>query len=218
MKQGLKRFFMRRNFLVNRGLQRTLFLQSIVATSLVLLLAATALTAPLVLELQTVTSDSWEHGEGALLLLYLHDNLLPVAVVTLVVAGLLSLRSSHKIAGPLYRLTEVFRRIRIGSLPGPVRTRKGDFLKQEVAIVNDMLDGLRERAAGIHGAKSELLTAIRECRSVACPVAGSALDECLSTVEERANRLEAELERFKVESGPAEATSSKSAHAYEQVH
>ena len=181
-------------------------------------MAVTALATPLVLELQTVTPNSWEDGDVALLLLYLYERFLPVAVVTLVIAGLLSLRSSHKIAGPLYRFTKVFRSITSGSIPGPVTTREGDFLKREVTIVNNMLEGLRERAVGIHDAKSELLTAIRECRSVVGPAAGSALEECLSAVEERATRLEAELERFKVGSGPAKTTSSESAHAYEQVH
>ncbi len=217
-KRELRRFVMRRKFLIDKELQRRLFLRSLVATLLIFLVAVTALAAPLVLKLQNVTPTSWEDGDVALLLLYLYDHLLPVAVVTLVVSGLMSLRSSHKIAGPLYRFTQVFRSITSGSIPGPVTTREGDFLKREVIIINDMVEGLRQRAVAIHDAKSELLTAIRECRSVAGPGAGSALEECLSAVEERAKRLEAELERFRVGSGPAKTTSSESAHAYEQVH
>ncbi|MDP8217496.1 MAG: HAMP domain-containing protein [Candidatus Theseobacter exili] len=54
--------------------------------------------------------------------------------------GYLSIRNSHKIAGPVFRFKETFRRVSAGDLSVRVHLRKGDHLHDLAGLFNQMLD------------------------------------------------------------------------------
>lgn len=79
---------------------------------------------------------SEEFGHGLLIMLL-------VTLVGLIVAGVLQ---SHRLAGPLFRLRAVLRRIGSGDLSPCVRFRRRDQLHDLADEINVCLAGLRERA------------------------------------------------------------------------
>ncbi|MHC4134093.1 MAG: prepilin-type N-terminal cleavage/methylation domain-containing protein [Planctomycetota bacterium] len=188
MNSKLRLFLARSRFLVNRDLQLALLFHSIFAVVAVFLIVAVAVVFPLIQSLQSVGADFAEQEERAALLLQIHEAFLPIALLTLVATALCSLRSSHRIAGPLYSIMRTLGRMRDGALPARVRTRDGDYLKAEAAAIDEILTSLRERVSGIHEAKSELLAAVAE--------SGNArLEECVRRLDDAVGRLVVEDEQ-----------------------
>ena len=54
--------------------------------------------------------------------------------------GYLSIRNSHRIAGPVFRFKETFRRISAGDMAARIHLRKGDHLHDLAESFNQMLD------------------------------------------------------------------------------
>ena len=67
------------------------------------------------------------------------------AIVGLVVICGISLYLSHKMAGPVYRLKNILKENREGSLSSPVKFRKGDYLITIEDDLNFCLHKSRER-------------------------------------------------------------------------
>lgn len=75
------------------------------------------------------------------------------SIVSIILIGLatimVTLFTSHKIAGPLYRLAKDVQEIAAGNLKIVFRLRTGDELKPFLASMNDMIIAIRDRIAGI---------------------------------------------------------------------
>ncbi len=63
--------------------------------------------------------------------------------------------SSHKIAGPLYRVEKVLETLRSGDLSATVHIRKADFLHETAEVFNKAVGGLREKAQDARGRLDE---------------------------------------------------------------
>jgi hypothetical protein len=122
-----------------------MLLTSLGHIGLVLVVVSIALFGPLILQLRYARYQSREMHEAALRLLYLHQTYWIPVLLTLLAITLHSVRTGHKIAGPLHRFREVFDAMRAGVLPRPVRLRKTDYLRPEMDAINAMLDAWRGR-------------------------------------------------------------------------
>jgi len=193
MLTSLRNFFQRRKYLINRELQFALLGRTLIATFGIFVIIAAALVLPLVQSLQTLEPDNQEQAEMAALLLQLHAGFLPVVLLTLAAAALCSLRSSHRIVGPLFSIMRTVGRIREGIIPARVHIRDSDYLKAEAEVTQDVLDGLRERITEIQRASTEIQAA----------VAGSGGD---ARMKELARRLDAAASRFTIEGNTLEDT------------
>ena len=114
MDSWLRRFLARSRFLINRDLQLKLLFHSLLAVVAVFLVVGVAVVFPLVRSLQSVDAGIADQEERAALLLQIHEAFLPIALLTLVATALCSLRSSHRIAGPLYGILRTLGRVRDG--------------------------------------------------------------------------------------------------------
>jgi hypothetical protein len=132
-------------------------------------------------------------------LLYVHDHFWPAALVSLIAIGLHSVRVSHKIAGPLYRFTHLFRAITAGRLPKPACLRRGDYLGPEMDVINAMTTSLRGKVTDIHTAWMPLQGAIAELHKVAGNAPREELVERLAMLVDKGHRLTETLEAFSVE-------------------
>jgi hypothetical protein len=94
--------------------------------------------------------------EQAIVMLYMHERFWFVALgcACLVVFG--AIRFSHRIAGPLVRYKRNLRLLAEGQLPPPLRTRRGDYLQDEVACLNAAVAGVRSRLEAIRAAHAVL--------------------------------------------------------------
>lgn len=146
--------FRRRQVVVDRPFQRSLCLHG-VGLGLVALAAMSAgIFVPLLWNLDAARPGA--DTDSAVVMVYMHERFWLVAGICLVLVALGALRLSHRIAGPLVRYKRNLRLLAQGRLPPPLRTRRRDYLKEEVACLNEAVDGVRERVAAIRAAQAAL--------------------------------------------------------------
>ena len=190
----------RRKFIINKPLQFRLLLISLSYLVLFFIVMATLLFAPLMIEMERSGQASENALQAANQILYLHSYFWPVGLLTLAVIGLHSIRTSHKVAGPFYRLNLVFKAMKEGTLPRPIQTRKSDYLLTEIETVNQVLDIFRSNMQEIKKAQAHLNRAILECNKVASHASKEQIVERIDDITRRENQLEDKINYFKIES------------------
>lgn len=136
-------------------------------------------------------SVSWEqHAQVASQFLELHSRIWPWLIITFLALLLHSLYFMHRIAGPLYRFSTLFRSIGSGDLHQRARLRKHDYLHREAQAFNTMLDSLENRIQTIN-LHSALVTEAYE--AVAIHVQTQAPGQITSALQ----TLDEEIRRFK---------------------
>ncbi len=189
----------RRKFLINRDVQFTLLFSSIFNIFLFLTVVGAALFIPLFVELEKGSGSLEFRQATAEIILYLHANFWPAALFSLVLIGLLSVRTSHRIVGPLYKITLAIESLKNGRLPKSVRGRDGDFLAPEIDITNQMLDILRMRVTEIQSAQAELNDAIAQCHNIIGHASTEEIIQRMNDIDEKAIQLTDSIGYFKVE-------------------
>jgi hypothetical protein len=155
-----RRLFRRRRFIVDVRLQGGLladFLLQLFAFSLALLVVV---FLPPILEINREDGDPDRLVEAAQQMLALDARLLPALCVAFGLAALLAVRTSHKIAGPLYRFRRVHEALLRREDPGPVRLRKGDYLQAEAASLDRVVRSVVEDRARLERLEKTLRQAL----------------------------------------------------------
>ena len=197
---AIKNFFRRRKFFINKNIQLSLLIKSLLYVFFSLLLVAVFLFAPLMIELERSGYYSEKAVQVANQILYLHANFWPAVLLCLIAIGLHSIRTSHRFVGPLYRFCTVFRSIKEGYLPRPIYLRKGDYLLAEAEEINQMLEGLCAKITEIQGAQELLNEAISQCRDVAGHATGEEMTKRVNEVVKKGNELGNKVGYFKIAS------------------
>lgn len=148
--------FRRHRLVVDRKLQWSLCAQGMVHGVLLLALVAVGLFAPLLLDLGTQAPNDSLKADLAAVMLYMHHRFWWIAAAGFVLIAAGALRFSHRIAGPMVRFKRNLRLMAEGRLPPELRTRDGDFLKEEVACLNAAARGIELRVEAIRTAHAEL--------------------------------------------------------------
>lgn len=137
------------------------------------------------------SSVSWEqHAQIASQFLELNERIWPWLIITFLVLLLHSMYFMHRIAGPLYRFSTLFRSIGTGQLHQRARLRKHDYLHREAQAFNSMLDNIENRIQTIN-LHAALVTQAYE--AVALRVQGQSSDQ----VQAALHSLEEEIRGFK---------------------
>ncbi|HEB53166.1 MAG TPA: hypothetical protein ENI87_07935 [bacterium] len=148
--------FVRWRYVVDWKLQGSLIVHGVVYGVLVLLAVSFGVFAPLLWELGVGGAPEQDFEEHAIVLLYLHERFWLLAAACLVVVVIGAIRFSHRVAGPMVRYKRNLRLLAAGKLPPPLRTRSNDFLKEEVACLNEAVAGVGERVEAIRRAQADL--------------------------------------------------------------
>jgi methyl-accepting chemotaxis protein len=117
---------------------------------------AGVLLYPLVTEFQEPGREGAARNEKANALLFLHDRVWLIFGLGILAVLLLSLRSSHRIAGALCRFRGVFGRVAAGSIPASIRIRRDDYIHREEDALNRALDRLHAGIGEIEEAREGL--------------------------------------------------------------
>ncbi len=148
---------------------------------------------------------SWEqHAEVASQFLEMNARIWPWLLITFLALLLHSLYFMHRIAGPLYRFSTLFRSIGTGDLHQRARLRKHDYLHREAQAFNAMLDSLENRIKTIN-LHSALVTEAYEAVAIHMkPQTPGQLTAALQTLDEEIRRFKSCLATFdlKIESMP----------------
>ena len=189
----------RRKFIINRDLQLKLLFASLFYVLLALAVVGSGLFIPLFTELDTPGAASLKLLQAAKMILYLHEHFWPAVLLSFVLICFLSIRTSHRIAGPLYRIILVLESLKKGTLPKPVHARKGDHLEAEIKITNQMIEGLRIHVGEIQKAQADLNDAIAACSKAIGHASGEELTNLMKDISEKGSKLEERISYFKIE-------------------
>jgi methyl-accepting chemotaxis protein len=137
--------------------------------------------------------------QAASVLLYLHANFWSVVLFSFLLIGLISLRTSHRLAGPLYRITLILKSLENGNLPKPIPHRKGDHLVAEIEVINQMLEKLRVQVTEIQKEQANLHETIVACGKVIGQAAPGEIIERMNDIQEKESQIAARIGYFKVE-------------------
>jgi hypothetical protein len=196
----MTRFFKRRTFFVRRKLQLTLMIVSIGYIILFCAVMGAYLFIPLMMELDNSEIGSGKALVASIRILYLHERFWPGLLLSFFVIGCHSIFISHKIAGPLHRFNLIFKAIREGIVPTPIKLRGGDYLYSEMENINQMLELLREKLKELQEAQAHLNSSIIKCKDA---ISHASTDELIKKIEdlaEQGKNLEEKLGYFKVAS------------------
>ena len=156
---GTRPFRRRRTRILISTLQYRLLLVNLAYFGVIVLALVGLLLLPPLLRLRTAPLDaSAENLAAANEFLVLHARLWPALLIVLALLALHSVIVSHRIAGPLYRFRRVFEAVAAGDLSVRARLRKHDYLMPEADALNEMLEALAARVAGLE----EEARAVRE--------------------------------------------------------
>jgi methyl-accepting chemotaxis protein len=189
----------RRTFIINKDLQLKLLFASLLYVFLSLAVVGAGLFVPLFAELDEPGGTSLKLQQAAKMILYLHEKFWPAGLFSLLLICFLSIRTSHRVAGPLYRITLVLDSLRKGTLSRPVHARKGDHLDAEIEITNQMLEGLRVQVREIQKAQTDLDDAIAACSALIGHAPGEEITERMNDVRQKGTQLAERIGYFKVE-------------------
>jgi sensor histidine kinase YesM len=190
----------RRTFIINNDLQYRLIFSFFFNIFLFFAVVGLGLFTPLFIELGEKSGySSAIVQQAASVLLYLHATFWPVALFSFLLIGLLSLRTSHRMAGPLYRITLILKSLENGNLPKPILPRKGDYLIAELEVANQMLEKLRLQMREIQEGQASLHDSIVACGKVIGHAAPGELIERMKDIQEKESQIADRLDYFKVE-------------------
>ncbi len=150
------RLFRRRKFILDKKLQLGLLLASLCYVAFYVTATGAALFLPVIFELRASNPTSPQAYLLANNFLYLHGHFWPVALLSLVAVTLHSVLLTQKVAGPLYRFRRIFAALKNGTVPASQRLRRGDFLQNEMRLINEMLDSFRSKVVDVQEAQASL--------------------------------------------------------------
>ena len=190
----------RRIFFLNTKFQTSLMLISLSYVLFSIFIMGVALFTPVIVKMEQSGYTSDAAVRAADLLLYLHVNFWTAWLLSLCIIALHSVRTSHRIAGPVFRITQVFEQLKNGRIPKPLRQpRQGDYLVDEIVMTNKVLDSLRMRLGSVREAEKLLSAAISQCQGISADASKEELLTCLADTAEKERLLAAELSTFKIE-------------------
>jgi methyl-accepting chemotaxis protein len=67
---------------------------------------------------------------------------------------------THRLFGPLINFANIFKRVSLGDLTAQVYLRRGDLLKGEARLVNDMIQSLRQTISEVRKQNQQLVKAL----------------------------------------------------------
>lgn len=187
----------RRRVLVDKPLQFGFLLVCFGYITAFMVMIGLALFLPLVVALSNKQPELAEAAAEQFLLL--HHAFWPAVLISMILLSVHAILVSHRFAGPLYRHKMVYKEIAAGRIPRPFTARKGDFLSQESAALNGMIEGLRTRVAEIHEAEYALDEALAKLAGSPGARADAALMENLAAVSDAQERLREKTERLQTE-------------------
>lgn len=154
--------YKRRKVIVD-NIQYRLLIAGIIYFATVVLVFACGVFVPVIVQLEK-GGASYEAMEAAQQFLVLHERVWPPLILAFALLIVHSVLTSHRIAGPLFRIRAVLKTVGGGDLTQKIKLRKKDFLKKDADTVNAMIDSLREKIERLqnHGGEANAdLTALK---------------------------------------------------------
>jgi methyl-accepting chemotaxis protein len=187
--------FRRRHFLIDSLQYRLLVIHLVYFLTIVVVFAA-ALFAPLMMDLRAGSQDWSQKLESANLFLSLHSTLWPAVLILFLLLGAHAALVSHRIAGPLYRFRKVFDSVGKGDLSIRAVIRKRDYLTQDEASLNQMIDSLNESMGNVKEHSSELSGIFEELKDSSKNGSSQPREEIMERLGQQLEQMKLHLDHF----------------------
>jgi methyl-accepting chemotaxis protein len=190
----------RRNFLVNKDLQFSLLCITLGYVVFFLLVMSASLFVPLMVNLKAEGGEiSKQSLESANNLIFLHNNFWLPSLLCMISISIHSIRTSHRIAGPIYRLNTVVESIKQGILPPPLPgLRKGDYLAEEFSQASDMLENLRLKLGDIQAKHEDLDKTISQCNELSDKSSQEEVMQSINEIRAKSSQLGEKIGYFSI--------------------
>jgi len=202
MGTSLRSFFRRRRLLV-RDFQRRLILFQILYFGLLTGGLYLVFLSPLLTAVQDLHIPNEQRVGSAWALILFDRRAMPVLVPLVFVLFAHSIVVSHRIAGPLYRMTTVLRALAAGDLTQRFRIRPRDYLQVEATELQGAIQELHGRLLAIRGDAQAMRAAVDRMAPAGSPCA----------VREALAKLETRLEGFVLDSPRSEPAQAEQREA-----
>ncbi len=145
---------------VNRSLQYRFLAIIIVYSFVIVLFLAVFMFVPDIVRLQDESLSFHARAAAADKMLILHARVWPAILLVICLVALHSFRFFHRLIGPLHRFRQTYAQVRNGDLNLRVKIRKKDYLHEDEAALNDMLETVCEKWRNMQQATENALRSL----------------------------------------------------------
>jgi methyl-accepting chemotaxis protein len=150
-----------KNYLVANKIHFKMMLANLMLMFLVFFVILAAVLFPFYHEIFKI-NDIYAQHYSAKFFVVLLDRLSFALIGMLLISLIYQMIINHKFCGPLVNFSHTFQKISQGDLTRKIFLRRYDFLKNEAAQVNDMIDALSEHIMSIKKDHDLLLSTLKE--------------------------------------------------------
>jgi len=120
--------------------------------------------------------------------------------IVIPIVVMIGIYTSHKIAGPIYRIEKFLASMAEGNMSLPLTLRKNDELVSLAGGINRVMDSMKATVKKERASISSISTSMENLRklSAAKPIDNIALDQALDKLNEEISVLRAEVEKYKI--------------------
>jgi signal transduction histidine kinase len=185
-----------KNYLIANKIHFKMMLANLVLLLLVVAVIIGAVLFPFYHEIFKI-DDIYAQHYSAKFFIVLLERLSFALIVVFVISLIYQMIINHKFCGPLVNFSHTFQKISQGDLTRKVYLRRYDFLKNEAAQVNDMIDFLSDHIMTFKKDHGRLISTLNE-------MSGSEMEraeyqKALETIRKQVDIFHNHLSIFKIE-------------------
>ena len=188
----LKKLVLRRTFIIDRGFQFEMLFRAACYSIGLLMVLGVGVFFPVIAGLESGKDED----AAVSVMLYMHEHFWPVAILCVFLAMFVSVQLTHRIAGPLHRIKQCLGFLGKGVFPGATTTRKRDYLKDEVAILNGVVESLAVATDEIKAAEREVSQELQSCLGLLSESGPSDLHEAIAQLQKKTETLHEKIHYF----------------------
>jgi methyl-accepting chemotaxis protein len=185
-----------KNYLVANKIHFKMMLANLTLMLLVFAVVIGAVLYPFYHEIFRI-NDMYAQHYSAKFFIVLLDRLSLALIAVLLISLIYQMIINHKFCGPLVNFSHTFKKIIQGDLTRKIYLRRYDFLKNEAAQVNDMIDSLSDHIMTFKKDTDHLLSAIEDMSVV--EVERAEYQNAVETLKKQAHICQEHLSVFKIE-------------------
>ena len=185
-----------KNYLIANKIHFKMMLANLILMLLIFAVVIGAVLCPFYYEIFKI-GDIYAQHYSAKFFIVLLDRISLAFVAVLFISLIYQMIINHKFCGPLVNFSHTFKKITQGDLTRKIYLRRYDFLKNEAAQVNDLIDFLSDHIMTLKKDHDQLLLTLKE-------VSGSEMERAeyqiaLETIRKQADTCHDHLSVFKID-------------------
>ncbi len=185
-----------KNYFIANKVHFKMMLTNLVYTALILVVIIFGVLIPFYHDIYKI-KDVYSQHYSAKFFIVLLDRLSLGLIVVLLISLIYQMIVNHKFCGPLVNFSNTFKRISQGDLTRKIFLRRYDFLKNEAAEVNDMIDSLSDHIMTIKKDHDQLLSTLKKESGI--EMEKTEYQNTLETLKKQVDICQKHLSVFKID-------------------